>query len=175
MILWPSEVCPVKVLLRSTMLFLAITGGLGFTGAAVVAYLSDRWMMACSSAVLATTSALWHSTQSNALWVADQVAMFAFVGTAIHEASLRGLLPMGLVLTTGAYGVVIYNLGRHWKCWAFHPTEDSYYHMTLHVLPFVNLLAVFTFFPINNEAVPDLFLLPEGDRGAPAGPGGNAG
>ena len=151
------------------MLFLAITGGLGFTGTAVVAYLYDRWMLVWSSAALAATSALWHSTQSKTLWMADQVAMFAFVGTSFYEASLRGYLPLGLVTTTGLYGVVIYNLGRHWKCWAFHPVEEAYYHMTLHALPLLNLLAVFTFFPINNEAVPDLFLLPEGDCSAPAG------
>jgi hypothetical protein len=152
------------------MWILAITGGLGFAGTAVVASLYDRWMFAWTSSVLAATSALWHSTQYKALWMADQVAMFTFVGTSIYEASLRGYIPLGLFLATGTYGVVIYNLGRHWKCWAFHPVEETYYHMTLHILPFVNVLAVFTFFPINNEAVPNLFLLPEGDCSAPAGP-----
>jgi len=157
------------------MWILAITGGLGFTGSALVASLYDRWTLAWSSTLLATTSALWHSTKHDTIWVADQIAMFAFVGTSIYEASLRGYIPLGLFLATGTYGVVIYNLGRRWTCWAFHPTEQAYYHMTLHILPLVNLLVVFPFFPINNEGVPSLFLLPEGDRGAPTGPSGPEG
>ncbi len=157
------------------MWILAITGGLGFAGTALVAHVYDRWMIAWTSSVLAATSALWHSTNNRTLWMADQIAMFAFVGTSIYEASLRGYMPLGLVTTTGLYGVVIYNLGRRWKCWAFHPVEEVYYHMTLHILPFVNLLTVFTFFPINNEAVPNLFLLLEGDCSASAGPSGPEG
>ena len=153
------------------MLFLAITGGLGFTASALIAYTYDRWAMTWTSAVLAATSAAWHSTQYEPLWLVDQVAMFAFVGASAYEASLRGYVPMSLFVASGSYGTIIYCLGRRWKCWAFHPVEDSYYHMTLHLLPIVNLLAMFSFFPINNEAVPDLLLLPEGHCDASAGPG----
>lgn len=149
---------------------LAVTGGLGFLGVAGLAYAHARSALFWTSGVLAATSALWHGTQYPPVFWADQAAMVAFVGVAGYECASRGVIPAGIGAASCLYGVVIYHLGRRWKCWAFHPTEEPWYHATLHILPLIDLATVFTFFPNNNEAVPDLFLLPEVDCPASACP-----
>lgn len=152
------------------MFLLAISGGLGFVGSAVLAYVHDHWPLLWTSATLATTSVLWHTTQQNVLWAADQIAMFSFAGAVGYESCLRGGLPCAMFFMSGTYCTVVFWLGKRWRCWAFHPVEDVYYHMTLHFLPIVNLFALFTFFPKGNEGVSDLLFLPEGNRSPPISP-----
>lgn len=152
------------------MALLAVTGGLGFLGTAALAYAHGHWALTWTSAALGATSVLWHSTRNTILWATDQVAMFAFAGAVAYESHERGALPLAMFVASGTYCTVVFWLGKRWRCWAFHPTEDRYYHATLHLLPLFNLIALFSFFPKNNEDVPDLLFLPEGDRGPSAGP-----
>lgn len=170
MILWRSEASPAKASFLRIMLFLALTGGFGFLGTASVAYLDQQWGLAWTAMLLAATSALWHGTQRPVFWYADQVAMGVFVGTALYDAACRGPIPLAMGLANSAYSLVTYTLGKRWKCWAWHPDEWVYYHATLHILPPINLLSAVTFFPLNNETLPDLLLLSEGDCGPSTGP-----
>ena len=131
-------------------MWLAASGGLCFAGTALASYVYNRTAMAVTSGALALTSSWYHMTgDTRAFWL-DQAAMFTFVGTAGYESYIRGVVPSGLFVTTGLYCTLVYHVGKQWKCWAFHPEEQHYYHATLHILPLINFLCIFTFFPFDS-------------------------